>query len=33
MAYLTQWQFWLAVIAVAFVTHFVMNMIGGGKSS
>lgn len=26
MEYLRHWQFWLAVIVVAFITHYVANM-------
>lgn len=33
MSYLKDWRFWLAVIVVAGVTHFVMNKVGKGGST
>jgi L-asparagine transporter-like permease len=33
MSYLTQWQFWFAVIAVAVIVHFIMGFVGGKSSS
>jgi hypothetical protein len=33
MQYITQWQFWLAVVVVAVVVHFIMGFVGGKASS
>jgi nicotinamide riboside transporter PnuC len=33
MEYLTNWRFWLAVIVVAVVVHFVMGFVAGKASS
>lgn len=32
MAYITDWRFWLAVIVVSFVTHWVIGKFLGGSS-